>query len=74
MHKNGLNELFSNECDAELTNSMIRLQQIAVNWMGKLSLSNDTKYTLFLTQSYCMNLEDLEYRAQVVWTTFVILL
>lgn len=73
MHRNGLNELFSNESDAELTNSMIRLQQIAVNWMGKLSLSNDSKFSLFLTQRYCMNSDDLEYRAQVVWTTFVIL-
>ncbi len=34
---------------------------------------NVATFGLFLTESYCMASEDLEYSAQVTWTTFMVL-
>lgn len=52
-----LNNLITNQSDVSLE---------PAHWL------TDLKFSLFMTQSYCMTWEDLECSAQVAWTSYIL--
>ncbi len=56
-------QIFTNKPDPVSTDSMIQLQHLTVHWSGRL-----LHFSLFRSQSFHMNSQDLGCSQQLIWT------